>query len=145
MLYKNKTILWVLTQFKFTKYLLIVLSTGRCIYAWRYDPPELLYSSIKTNLSNSSKPCYFIPYSLFFYQRRTSIFLNKGILLVSAYGQPTGCPTKLFPLLFIEFLAFLEVQKFQLGHLSTAHSMQISKISNLLLFGEILTEILAKY
>ena len=57
----------------------------------------------------------------------------------------TGCPTILYTLLFFEFLGFLGVQKFHLGHFSTAHFVQISKISNFLLFGEIWTEILAKY
>ena len=57
----------------------------------------------------------------------------------------TGCPPKLFPLLFFEFLGFLVVQIFYLGHFSTALSMQILKISILLLFGQILTEILPKY
>ena len=57
----------------------------------------------------------------------------------------TGCPANLFPLLFFEFLGFLEVQKFHLGHFSTALFVQILKISNFLFFGEKWTKILAKY
>ena len=34
----------------------------------------------------------------------------------------TGCPAKLFPLLFFEFLGFLGVLKFYLGLFSTGHS-----------------------
>ena len=33
----------------------------------------------------------------------------------------TGCPPKLFPLLFVEFLGFLGDQKFHIGHFSIAH------------------------
>ena len=57
----------------------------------------------------------------------------------------TGCPTILFPLLFFEFLGFLGVQKFHLGHFSIALFMQISKISNFLSFDEICIEIFQKY
>ena len=57
----------------------------------------------------------------------------------------TGCPAKHVPLLFFEFLSFLGVYKFNLGHFSTALFVQISKIYNFLLFGEILTKILRKY
>ena len=35
----------------------------------------------------------------------------------------TGCLVKLYPLLFFEFLGFLGVEKFRLGHLSTALSV----------------------
>ena len=34
-------------------------------------------------------------------------------------SNSTGCPAKLYPLLFLEFLGFLAVQKFHLGHFST--------------------------
>ena len=57
----------------------------------------------------------------------------------------TGCPAKHVPLLFFEFLSFLGVYKFNFGPFSTALFVQISKIYNFLLFGEILTKILQKY
>ena len=45
----------------------------------------------------------------------------------------------------VEFLGFQDAQKFHLGHFSTALSLQILKISILLLFGIILTLLLPKY
>ena len=65
--------------------------------------------------------------------------------VVVGENEITGCPTILYTLLFFEFLGFLGVQKFHLGHFSTAHFVQISKISNFLLFDEIYTEICPKY
>ena len=47
-------------------------------------------------------------------------------------------------LVFGKFLGFLGVYKFHLGHFSTALSAKTLKISTFLLFGEKLTEILAK-
>ena len=35
--------------------------------------------------------------------------------------HPTGCPAKHWPLLIFEFLGFLGVYKFLIGHFSTAH------------------------
>jgi len=36
-------------------------------------------------------------------------------------GRYTGCPAKHWPLLIFEFLGFLGVYKFLIGHFSTAH------------------------
>ena len=60
-------------------------------------------------------------------------------LLVAAKNN-TGCSAKRYTLLFYEFLGFLGVEKFDIGHFFVAFSVKFLKMSGLLLFGKYLAK-----
>ena len=76
----------------------------------------------------------------FFFTHPLGRLIRSGYLL---FSQVKGRFIKnLVCVLLCGFLGFLGVQKFHLGHFSTALSAQISKMSTFLMFGEKLAEIL---
>ena len=57
----------------------------------------------------------------------------------------TGCPPNHVPLFYCQFLGALKALEALRGHFSTAHSVEISKISLILSFDQCLTNLLQIY